>query len=195
MGSRTDIAERNVSEQRRRLSRMVSDLEHRTSEDVHAAGNRIGERASEIQARAGNAMDSVPGKHVIDEQVPKHPLSSLVGGFGAGMVIGMLSYRGSDGHGGGGSQRQPDRSNQQRDQSSDGGGLFDALSAAAMTSIAAPLQQELKGIARQAVDGFLGKDSRESTPKTSVDPTTAPAQMRADGNRPREELKDTKPTP
>jgi hypothetical protein len=55
------------------------------------------------------------------------------------------------------------------------------------------LQQELKGIAKQAVDGFLGKDSRDSTTTTTANPTTAPTQLRADGSGTHEELKNTQP--
>jgi hypothetical protein len=195
MGSRTDIAERNVAEQRRRLSGMVSDLEHRATEDVQAASQRVGERASEMQHRAGNALDSVPGKHMLDEQVPKHPLTSMMGGFGAGVVIGMLSGGGSGGRDGGSERYRNGNRSSGRDRGSEGG-LFDALSAAALTSIAAPIQQELKGIAKQAVDGFLGKDSKSSAGASrTADPTAASSQLKSDGTGPREELKETKPTP
>lgn len=183
MGSRTDIAERNVAEQRQRLSRMVSDLEDRATEDVQAATSRVGERASELQHRAGNALDSMPGKSMFDEQVPKHPLTSILGGLGVGMVIGMLSSGSSSSNGSGRQQQRPDRSNQSRNGGESDGGMFSALSSAAVTRIAEPIQEELKGIAQQAVDGFLGKGSGgHSGASTQA--------QHSDGKAPREEHKN-----
>jgi hypothetical protein len=195
MGTRTDIAERNVAEQRQRISRLLSDFEHRASEDVQAASHRVGERASEMQHRAGNALDSLPGKHVLDEQVPKHPLTSVMTGFGAGVVVGMLSGGSSAGNGGARHDWDGNRSSRERERGSDGG-ILDALSAAAVTTIAAPIQQELKDIAKQAVDGFLGKDSRASTAQASAESSSPPTQLPADhAEGPREGLQETKQAP
>jgi len=147
---------------------MVQELNVRIKNDAQAAGQRVADRASELQDRTGEAIEKVPGAQTLGEQIPKHPLTSIAAGLSAGMALGMLSGGGSDGHtaqreGSRGSDRQrADRSN-----GSSSGGLIDGIASAAVTSIAYPIQREIESVALEALNGFMGKTSSKQDQQSS----------------------------
>jgi hypothetical protein len=143
---------------------MMADLNHRVTDDAQAAGHRVAGRASELQHRAGDAIDKVPGTQTLSEQIPKHPLTSVGAGFAAGMVLGMIGG-GSDDN----SHRDPPSRGRERhaDRDSDNSGLMSGIASAAITSIAVPIQREIETVAREALDGFMGRSSSKPKQDTS----------------------------
>ncbi|MDA0302322.1 MAG: hypothetical protein O2822_07320 [Chloroflexi bacterium] len=88
MGSRTRAAEQRVEEQRRRIGVMIEELESRLREDVDSVRSGISERVEAIGDRLAHTGDSVPGADTVRAQVDEHPLTSMLGGFGAGVALG-----------------------------------------------------------------------------------------------------------
>jgi hypothetical protein len=155
---------------------MVTDLNHRVTDDAQAVGDRVAGRASELQHRAGDAIEKVPGAHTLSEQIPKHPLTSVGAGLAAGMVLGMMGG-GSDGHHDDGSSRGNGRHEEHGGSSNSGNsGLIGGIATAAITSIAIPIQHEIETVAREALDGFMGRGSSKSK-QEQQSPATAAEQI------------------
>jgi ElaB/YqjD/DUF883 family membrane-anchored ribosome-binding protein len=166
MGQRTDQAERDVIAQRELITHRVDELRERVETDVDTVGARISAQGGELTDRAAEAADRVPGKQVIGDYVPAHPRVSVLGSFGVGIALGMLSHRSEDGHAQRSARRPEDRS-----QSDRGGGLFDGIAGAAMASMVGPIQEQLKEMVKVAIDGFLKHDS-PARRETDVGPIT-----------------------
>jgi hypothetical protein len=154
---------------------MLGDLEERVHDDVKGIGDAVGERTSAVQERVSDAVDELPGRQTLDEQVARHPLTAVLGGLGAGVVLGVASgyiFRG--GHDEYRYDRpRPPRSNSSpgeraRDRDAEGGSkMMDALAAVAMSSFAAPIKDELQTLAREALSGFLGNKPDRGTGRAS----------------------------
>jgi ElaB/YqjD/DUF883 family membrane-anchored ribosome-binding protein len=168
MGERTDQAERDVIAQRELITHRIDELRERVESDVDTVGERISAQAAELKGRAAEAVDRVPGKHAVDDYVPSHPLISVLGTFGVGIALGMLSHSAGDAS----AQRSPQR-HADRSHSEKGEGLFDGIAGAVMASIAGPIQEQLKEMAKDAIDGLLKQDSTAAR-EPGVGPT-APA--------------------
>ncbi|MBX7112215.1 MAG: hypothetical protein K1X87_10285 [Dehalococcoidia bacterium] len=163
MGQRTDQAERDVVEQRARIDRRLGELNSQVERGIDDAGQRVREQVSAIKGRASEAAERVPGKRLLDEQVPQHPLTSVAGGFGLGVALGMLRTPGSDGPSANGHGRHDGRADGRRNghsqQDDHGSGLVDRLPGLALGSLMGPLQQRLGDLAQDAVAGFMGGGS------------------------------------
>ncbi|TAK80489.1 MAG: hypothetical protein EPO16_00650 [Dehalococcoidia bacterium] len=157
MGAKTVQAERRVVEQRARIAEMLDDLERRVGADVEGVRHDVSERVSGISARATGAAQRVPGAENLTSQVTEHPLVSLLGGFGAGVALGMASG-GADVDGPPSPLAEP-VSRGQRDGHA--GGFVGAISSVAIGAMAGPLRQEMQTLVRQAASGFLGTEPRD----------------------------------
>lgn len=168
MGSRTDLAEREVAAQRARVASLLGELEERVQEDAHGLGDALSERTAEVQERVSDTVDELPGRRALEEQVVEHPLTALVGAVGVGVALGIAS--GQLMHGNGDGDYASDRSRRgprqetrgAREREDDGGSkLMDALTGMAMSSLTGPVKHEIQTLARQALAGFLGEQSGE----------------------------------
>ena len=191
MGSRTDLAEREVTAQRARVASMLGDLEERVQEDAHGLGDALGEQTSGLQERVSGAVDELPGRQALDEHVAAHPLTALLGAVGVGVALGVASsfviHGGDDdGYERERSRRVPRRNTRAtRDLEDDGGsGLLDTLTGIAMSSLAGPVKHEMQTLARQALAGFLGEQQGDRRTRQG-----GPSDQGAPGSRsaPREE--------
>ena len=90
MGKDPDQIERAIRDHREAISRRISDLQGRVQKDLESV-------RSEAQARANGAVEQAKGAFDIESQVRDHPMSSLAGAFGAGVLLGVISYRGNGG--------------------------------------------------------------------------------------------------
>lgn len=173
MGQRTDQAERDVIEQRELIGRRLSDLSGRLEHDMSEAGAQVRTQAGKLKDRAAEVADRVPGRQALEDQVPGHPLTSVVAGFGAGVALGMLRLPG------GSDEPEPDRNGRDRRRDGrgrrdDDSGLVDRLSGIALASLAGPLQRQLSQLASEAMSGFKGREAhdsgKEATRPESIDP-------------------------
>ncbi|MGE0134510.1 MAG: hypothetical protein AB7L91_08835 [Dehalococcoidia bacterium] len=159
MGQRTDQAERDVAEQRQRISRRLDELSGQLGGVAEDAGHELRGRASIARERVANSADRVPGKRALEDAVPAHPLTSIIGGFTAGVALGMLRVPGGDdgdrnGHGARDDRGRDGHGRRERDDSS---GLVDRLTGLALGTMMGPLQQRLGELAEEAVAGFMGR--------------------------------------
>lgn len=163
MGQRTDQAERDVAQQRERISRRIEELSSQVERGIEDAGQRVREQVSSMKERVSVAADHVPGKRVLDEQVPEHPLTSVMGGFGLGVALGMLRTPGGDGASSNGHSAERGqaewRQNGHREQPDEGSSVIDRLAGVAVGGLMGPLQQRLGELAEEAVTGFMGGSS------------------------------------
>ncbi len=158
MGTRTNEAAQRVVDQRRRVSAMLDELDDRLHEDIRAVRSNVETRASDLTDRAAHLYQRVPGSEALEGQVVTHPLTAVLGGFGTGVALGLAT--------GGGAAEGEHR----QDSAKVSGGTsraFDILASAAMSSVAGPLRDEVQGLVRNVVSGFLGKDGPPSAVQES----------------------------
>jgi ElaB/YqjD/DUF883 family membrane-anchored ribosome-binding protein len=87
MGKKPDQIEREIREQRDAISARISGLQERVQKDVESV-------KTEAQSRANSVKDQAKESLNLDAQVQDHPLASLAGAFGVGVVLGVLSDSG-----------------------------------------------------------------------------------------------------
>lgn len=126
MGKKPDEVQREVEECRRRLDRRVSDLEQRVRTDVTDAGHTL---AADVTERTG-----------LKTQAETRPLTTLMGAFGTGMLLGVASG------GGGGKRGYPEP---YRD-AGNGNGLLGELLGSASGLLGGTLQDEFRRVLDQA---------------------------------------------
>lgn len=159
MGRRTDRAAQRVADQRQRIAGMLDDLDERVHQDAHAARITAQSRLAEVSHRASNLYGRIPGSEQAESQITAHPLASMLGGFGAGVALGV------SGHG-------PEENGAPvwKGDSRHGPGMLGSLTAGAASTLAAPLRNEARALARQMLAGILGTDDRpggEGTRRTA----------------------------
>jgi ElaB/YqjD/DUF883 family membrane-anchored ribosome-binding protein len=164
MGQRTDQAERDVASQREFISKRLEELNSQVGRGMDQAGDRLREQVSSVRQQVADTADRVPGKRALEETVPAHPLTSVLGGFGLGVALGMLrvpgegdSSEGARSHNG-----HTSNGNGRHDSRDDGNGFVDKLSGIAIGSLTGPLQHRLADLAEEAVAGFMGRGSNGS---------------------------------
>ncbi|MGE0227854.1 MAG: hypothetical protein AB7I38_00970 [Dehalococcoidia bacterium] len=158
MGQRTDQAERDVAEQRRRISQCLDELSGQIGGVAQDAGRELRGRVSDARERVTDTADRVPGKRALEDAVPAHPLTSIIGGFTAGVALGMLRVPGDDdGRNGGHARDGRGRGANGRHERDDSSGFVDRLSGLAIGTMMGPLQQRLGELAEEAVAGFMGR--------------------------------------
>lgn len=165
MGQRTDQAERDVATQRELISKRIEELNSQVGRGVDQAGDRLREQVSNVRQQVAETADRVPGKRTLEETVPAHPLTSVVGGFGLGVALGMLRGPGegdSSSEGARGRNGRSSNGNGRQESRDDGNGLVDKLSGIAIGSLMGPLQHRLSDLAEDAVAGFMGRNSSGS---------------------------------
>jgi hypothetical protein len=158
MGSRTRAAEQRVEEQRRRIGAMLEELETRVGTDVENVRSGVSGRVEAISARLSGAGEAMPGADAVRAQVNEHPLTSMVGGFGAGVALGMLTAGDS-----GSDEDEPPRRERRSESRHGGAGMTSRLVAmltgpAIMSTIAAPVENEVRSLVQELFSGFLGND-------------------------------------
>lgn len=163
MGARTDEAAQRVAAQRWRISSMLDDLDHRVQEDVQRVRATTEERVSDMTDRATHLHQKVPGGEQLEAQVSSHPLTSVLGGFGAGVALGMATGGSSDPDAGEHRNGTGPRYREGR-SGRNGGGAFDMINAFAMSSIAGPVRDEVQTLFGQVVSGLMGKEDRRPQP-------------------------------
>jgi hypothetical protein len=184
MGTRTDQAEREVNAQRARITQMIDDLEQRARTDVEGVEHGIAERASALKGRATGTIgafgERVPTGEVA-AQVERHPLSSIVLGFGAGIALGVLS-----GSVTGNRDRVTTTTYRPRPLSMNGNtrpseasddesglvsSMLGSISMSTLNNVLTPVREEVQTMVRQAVVGFLGteRERAEPAPRAAVD--------------------------
>jgi hypothetical protein len=173
MGSRTRAAEQRVEDQRRRVGVMIDELEARLRADVDSVRSGVSERVEAIGERLSHTGESVPGADTVRTQVHEHPLTSMMGGFGAGVALGMISG-GADGE----DDEVPRRERRGEPRHRERGmtsRLVEMLTAPALVStIAQPVQDEVRTLMKELVSGFLG-NQEERRPAPGAEPrATAP---------------------
>lgn len=162
MGQRTDQAERDVAQQRELLSKRLDELNSQVGRGVDQAGQRLREQVSNVRQTVSDSADRVPGKRTLEGTVPAHPLTSVLGGFGAGVALGMLRVPGdadSSEHSHRGNGRRARGNGRHEEPRDDGDGFVDKLSGIAVGAMMGPLQQRLGELAEEAVAGFMGRST------------------------------------
>lgn len=189
MGARTDEAERRVQEQRDKLSGMLAELENRVRHDMDEATAHASEQTSLLSDRLGK----IPGPSTVSDRVHQHPLTSIAGGFTAGIALGMVSQglgRGDD-LGGSGSESSGGVRVAGGHSGTSGSnaktGLVTALinqfSGIAMSSVAKPAKDELENYLRNAVTGFFeGRSDRGQQPQREEPIGTDQERLREPGD-------------
>ena len=150
MGQTADQLQREIAEQRALIGRKLTDLERRIQSDMTTARARVKGNLDQARPRAtdeaAHVTSEATDKLNLEEQIRRRPLTSLAGGFGAGVLLGVLSDRGGDRHGSQGPRRAGD----------EGTGILDALVGAVQGTIAGEVQQLIHG----AVAGFREEEQR-----------------------------------
>lgn len=161
MGSRTRAAEQRVEDQRRRIGVMIDELESRLRADVDSVRTGVSERVEAIGDRLSHTGESMPGADTVRTQVHEHPLTSMIGGFGAGVALGMIS--GGPDDTGDDAPRRERRSEPRHRERGMTSRLVEMLTAPALVStLADPVQDEVRTLMKELVGGFLG--NRETRP-------------------------------
>lgn len=159
MGARTRAAEQRVEDQRRHIGAMIDELETRLRTDVEHVRSGVTDRVDAIGDRLTHSGDAIPGADAVRAQVNDHPMTSMVGGFGAGIALGILSV-GLPGDDGSEDAPRRDRRSEPRHRASGGGmaaRLVDMLTGPmVMSTIGNPLQDEVRSLVKEVVGGFLG---------------------------------------
>ncbi|MGE3855672.1 MAG: hypothetical protein AB7G21_01795 [Dehalococcoidia bacterium] len=179
MGSRTRAAEQRVEDQRRRINALIDDLDQRVRRDVDQVRSGVTARVEEFGERIQRSGESLPGADTVRTQVNEHPMTSVVGGFGAGVALGMLS----------GSMMDDDDEAPRRERRAEprhrGSGMMGGMASrlvgmftapALVSTVADPVQDEVRSLVKEVVAGFLGTErgrgaQRPTEPAmSSVDP-------------------------
>jgi hypothetical protein len=173
MGSRTRAAEQRVEDQRRRVGVMIDELEARLRADVDSVRSGVSERVEAIGERLSHTGESVPGADTVRTQVHEHPLTSMMGGFGAGVALGMISG-GADGE----DDEVPRRERRGEPRHRERGmtsRLVEMLTAPALVStIAQPVQDEVRTLMKELMSGFLGNQEERRIPPGAEPRAAAP---------------------
>ena len=95
--------------------------------------------------------------------------SDLVGGFGAGVALGMLAGRDSD------AEEEPQRRERRSPSRHRAGGMTSRLvdlftAPMIMNTIAQPVQSEMRSLVQELVSGFLGTAERPERSQWRADP-------------------------
>ena len=139
MGKTSDDVQREIAQHRVNMEQRITRLQERVRSDVSDAGNAV--------------SDSVMERTHLREQVERHPLTTVAGAFGAGMVLGMASP--SVGAGETGAPKGA------RGRASGGGG---GMMGQAMESVSAMLGGTMRDEMRELMDNLFGK--KDSAPKS-----------------------------
>jgi ElaB/YqjD/DUF883 family membrane-anchored ribosome-binding protein len=150
MGKKPTEIQREIAQQRSSIERRLRALEDRVADDVRDAGSAV---TGEIGERTH-----------INDYAQRHPITTVAGAFGAGVLLGIMSDRTR------GSNGRPARYERERD----GGGLFDELMGAASGAIGGSVQTEV----RQLIRDVLGSDGVRPDRSDVSDFASAPSQVR-----------------
>lgn len=151
MGKKPDQIEREISDQRSRIGEHLGTLQTRVQDDV-------GVVRDEARTRMSGAFDDAKGAFGSDGIMQQHPLTTMAGALGVGVVLGVASEgfgsgaRRNDGSSGGSSGRSeaaPGNS-----ASGIGGLLASIVGPAAGTA-----QEELQQLVREGFDAVRGQAS------------------------------------
>ena len=141
MGKTSDDVQREIEQHRVKMEQRITRLQERVRTDVSDAGNAM--------------SDTVMERTHLREQVERHPLTTVAGAFGAGMVLGMASpsIGGADG--------PPNRSSG-KSQSAGSGNLINQ----AIDSASAMLGGSMRDEIRDLMDNLFGK--KDAAPAQTV---------------------------
>jgi len=174
MGPRTAEAQRQVAEQRRRIGHSLDVAESEVREDVHDAKERVGEIADDVQDRLESRIESLPGMSVVHDQIERHPMTSVLAGFGLGIAVGMVvDSFGSDTDNEEERERRAakkrrsnkaKRNRSNRDRNHGQSNMLRMFAGPALGMIGEPLRRELSTMLREGISSMLGRDTEEHRP-------------------------------
>lgn len=136
MGKKPAEIQREIAQQRSNIERRLHSLEDRVADDVRDAGHAFSEEVGE--------------RTHINQYAEQRPMTTVLGAFGAGVFLGMMSGRGA--------RQSNGRKHASSRYESERGGLFDDVMGAASGAIGGSLQTEV----RQLIRDVLGTDGRDS---------------------------------
>lgn len=140
MGKKPDAIYNEIVAHRQRMAGKREDLQERIASDLRGVKDRVGERSPDAVSNFG-------------DRVSAHPLSYLVGGFGTGVLAGMvtpgLSMAGSHNNGDG---------RRNGHQSDEGGGRISGLTTALSGTMVSALDDAVRPLMRDVFAGFKGDD-------------------------------------
>jgi len=168
MGPRTTQAELAVDAQRRKLGRMLDDVQDEAKADVHRVEERVTARASAMTDRVTEEAESLPGAQYLLDYAERHPMTAVLAGLGLGVALGMASEGFGDDEDDelAGAKRRRDEARQGRHSSGSSpsalGGLSSMLSGPVLGMVAGPLRDEIGTMLRQTLQGLMGSSGAQS---------------------------------
>ena len=147
MGEKTAALEREIRDRRSRIERKVDALEERLRGDASDASSTL---ADEVVARS----------HVRD-YAEQRPITTMLGAFGAGVVLGIASDGGTS------------RGSKTNGRVGRENGLLSSFLASTSGAVSGGVRKEVQDLIREFLDGDRGEDGRPSA-HSSVDARSMP---------------------
>ena len=154
MGKSPDEIEREIARRREWLSQRIGSLQERVDDDINSMKSGVRDRA---KGAANTTKDSVDVRSKVEE----HPLTMVVGAFGVGVLLGVMS----DSAGGAEDELHERRfgSNGRRDD-----GFLSEIAGSIMGFASSTVRDELRQVVRDSMSGLNGRREgpqvREQTP-------------------------------
>jgi ElaB/YqjD/DUF883 family membrane-anchored ribosome-binding protein len=136
-----DQIEREIREQREAITSRISALQERVRKDVDSVKTEAQDRAAGLKNQASQSLN-------LDTQVQEHPLASLAGAFGVGVVLGVLSDSGG-----------PSAANFGAQTAGRGGSALGDLASSLWGMAGAGVQDEIRAALRDGVRNVTGRQS------------------------------------
>ncbi|HEY7268876.1 MAG TPA: hypothetical protein VH951_03535 [Dehalococcoidia bacterium] len=156
MAKSPDEIEREIKQRREFISQHIGAVQERVLNDVGSFKSGVKDSA---RRGAGNAREGAD----VRKQVERHPMSMVAGAFGTGVALGIASGSRSNGHRATEPEPPPRRSESRA-------GILDSLAAAFMDRAGGTVQDELRQVLREGLNGFMGRDSPEPQRAAGEDP-------------------------